>query len=136
MFTHCAMKFNYSIFLVIAIFFFSCKNEKAEYVCKPCDLSCDDLTFSKPGICPHCKMELIKKSELIPEKKLIINEIEIQTGPGFFLIESGNEKQNKIIKVFYHKPKNFRPDSKILLVIPGAGRNGDSYSLDRGIGKT
>ncbi len=31
------------------------------------------------------------------------------------------------IQVYYHKPSTFNPDSPILFVIPGAGRDGDEY---------
>jgi len=33
------------------------------YVCPPCGLECDKLTFDKPGTCPGCGMTLIEKSE-------------------------------------------------------------------------
>src|SRR5215470_3812665 len=29
------------------------------YVCPPCGLDCDKLTFDKPGDCPQCGMKLI-----------------------------------------------------------------------------
>src|SRR5712692_8780702 len=29
------------------------------YVCPPCGLECDKLTFDKPGKCPQCGMTLI-----------------------------------------------------------------------------
>lgn len=39
------------------------------YVCPPCNgPSCDTLTFTQPGKCPHCGMKLMKKEEEI--KKL------------------------------------------------------------------
>ncbi|MDT0608139.1 hypothetical protein [Croceitalea rosinachiae] len=93
----------------------------------PCNLSCDELSFSALGTCPHCDMALLKKSDLRQRKELVLNQINIQEGSGVFLIEGGKGKVDKPIKVYYHKPKNFNADSKILLVIPGAGRNGDSY---------
>jgi len=36
----------------------------ANYVCPPCNSSCDDLEFDKPGKCNHCNMELITKNQL------------------------------------------------------------------------
>lgn len=33
------------------------------YVCPPCGLECDKLTFDKPGACPVCGMTLIEKIE-------------------------------------------------------------------------
>ncbi len=104
------------IFLLIVLLFSCQANKEGNYVCKPCDLPCDQLTFDKPGSCPHCKMPL--------EKKLKLNEITIEKGSGAFLIEGS---QDKTIKVYYHKPKNFTQDAKVVLVIPGAGRNADSY---------
>lgn len=51
----------------------------------------------------------------------------INDGSGFFEFKGGLGHHEDIIKVYYHKPKNFSPKSKILLVIPGAGRNADDY---------
>ena len=110
--------------LLFFIFIFSChpqSNSSLTYVCTPCDLPCDELTFSEPGICPHCKMKLIVK------ENFVLNDINIRKGSGAFLIEGGKGNADKPIKVFYHKPENYQPDSKILIVIPGGGRNGDSY---------
>ncbi|EAR00065.1 hypothetical protein FB2170_00325 [Maribacter sp. HTCC2170] len=57
----------------------------------------------------------------------IDRDINIQTGSGSFFIEGGIDSEEKTVKVYYHRPENFTIDSEILLVIPGAGRNGDSY---------
>lgn len=96
------------------------------YVCKPCDLSCDELTFAEPGTCPHCNMVLIKKSDLVSEKPMVLNQIELEPGSGRFLIEGGFKKENTVV-VHYHMPSNFEFDSKVLFVLHGAGRNGDDY---------
>ena len=53
--------------------------------------------------------------------------IQINEGSGFFQIEGGLGHRSDSITIYYHKPKNMASNSKILLVIPGAGRNGDSY---------
>ncbi len=105
----------------------SCKNNQEYYICKPCGLSCDKLAFSAPGTCPHCHMDLIKKSDLEREQNPVLNKVNIQTGSGEFLIEGGKGNTDKVIKIYYHKPKNYTPESRVLMVIPGAGRNGDSY---------
>ena len=115
------------LLILIVFIFISCKSQQEEYICTPCDLPCDELAFSDPGICPHCSMDLIKKSELVSEEKLVLNKIDIQEGSGVFLIEGGQSKRDKTIEVHYHRPKDFNTDSKILIVIPGAGRNADSY---------
>ncbi|NIG54038.1 DJ-1/PfpI family protein [Chitinophaga sp. Cy-1792] len=42
------------------------------YVCPPCG-ACDTLTFTKPGVCPHCHMKLIdKKAEEAKPKRYSI----------------------------------------------------------------
>ena len=53
--------------------------------------------------------------------------IRISKGSGSFFISGGIGHENDVIKVYYHKPKNMTSRSKILMVIPGAGRNGDDY---------
>ncbi len=53
--------------------------------------------------------------------------IKINEGSGFFIIEGGEGHKTDTITVHYHKPKNINPKSRILIVIPGAGRNGDDY---------
>ncbi len=134
------MKFNFTDrnnqmknkLILLPLFFFvmlafSCKEQEGDYVCKPCDQSCDALSYAKPGVCPHCNMKLIKKSELKAKEEQVINDIDINEGSGEFLVDGGAGNKEKIIKVYYHKPKNYRPESRILIVVPGAGRNGDSY---------
>ena len=34
------------------------------YKCLPCGYDCDTILFRKPGNCPHCKMELVKKESI------------------------------------------------------------------------
>jgi len=120
------MKFKYSILYLIVVLFFSCSEDHEVYLCTPCDLSCDYISFSEPGTCPHCGMELIKASEETHEI-LALNEINIQTGSGAFLLKGGKGNKDKVIRVFYHKPLNYQYDSRVLLVIPGSGRNADDY---------
>ncbi len=115
------------VLLLIILILFSCNHQEGEYVCTPCDLPCDEQTFTEPGICPHCQMALLKKSELGKEIALVLNEQSIKEGVGAFLLEGGSRKRDKKIQVHYYQPTSFGPASKILLVIPGAGRNGDSY---------
>ncbi len=119
------MKLNF-LFTIILLSLISCKSQKEEYVCKPCDLPCDELTFNAAGTCPHCGMDLIKKSEVIPEKELILNEVTIENGSGKFLIDGGFKNEKKIV-IHYYKPQNLKSESPVLIVIPGAGRDGDEY---------
>jgi hypothetical protein len=89
------------------------------YVCPPCDCPMHDVEFAKPGNCPACGMTLIPKPEPAPfEPK------QLATGSGAFLAAGSRERR---IGVHYYKPRAFSARSRILLVIPGAGRNGDSY---------
>lgn len=53
--------------------------------------------------------------------------VKINEGSGLYHINGGTGHENDSITVYYHKPKNFTSKSKILMVIPGAGRNGDDY---------
>lgn len=34
------------------------------YVCPPCGSHCDELEHTKPGVCEHCDMPLVKKNEI------------------------------------------------------------------------
>ena len=54
-------------------------------------------------------------------------QLHIDKGSGDFNIFGGIGHEQDTIQVFYHKPKKFNANSKILLVIPGAGRNADDY---------
>ena len=38
--------------------------EKKGFVCAPCNGGCDTTTYSKPGKCPHCGMDLVEKATL------------------------------------------------------------------------
>lgn len=51
-------------FISISIYAQPKVNTTEIYVCPPCRMSCDTITFKKPGICPHCNMKLITKEEL------------------------------------------------------------------------
>ncbi len=113
-------------FLLLIVVFSSCKKEKGDYVCPPCELKCDELSFTTAGNCPHCEMELITRMELETDLNLVVNEVEFQTGSGKFLLEGGFNKDQTIL-VHYHLPQSFTKDSKVILVLPGAGRNGKDY---------
>ncbi|NIR47429.1 hypothetical protein GWO43_03030 [candidate division KSB1 bacterium] len=56
-----------------------------------------------------------------------INHVDIHTGSGNFLIEGGHGHKEKLITVFYHKPENFTSQSRILIIVPGSGRDGGKY---------
>ena len=62
------MRLNILFILFCFITLDACKVERVDYVCKPCDLSCDTLIFDQLGICPHCGMELFEKKIIDAEK--------------------------------------------------------------------
>jgi len=35
------------------------------YVCLPCGLNCDERVYDKPGLCPYCGMDRVKKSTVM-----------------------------------------------------------------------
>src|SRR5688572_14192232 len=54
-------------------------------------------------------------------------EIQIGDGSGSFTLAGGAGREGKPITVFYHKPAKLTPQSPVLIVVPGAGRNGWTY---------
>jgi len=115
------MKYTTLLFILLFSFLSTAfsQNPIPKYKCLSCNKECDKLTFDVSGICNHCQMNLIESDNLLT------TEIDIQTGSGVFFIDG--KKENVIISVYYYKPKKFDSNSKILLVIPGAGRNADTY---------
>jgi rhodanese-related sulfurtransferase/DNA-directed RNA polymerase subunit RPC12/RpoP len=65
------LNFN-KVFVIFGFIFFVLthvmgqSNKQAEvfYQCLPCGSACDTLSFKQPGKCPHCHMELVKKSAI------------------------------------------------------------------------
>ena len=53
--------------------------------------------------------------------------ININSGSGNFKIRGGYNHEDDKLNIYYHKPKAFNANSQVLIVIPGAGRNGDDY---------
>lgn len=51
----------------------------------------------------------------------------IAEGSGSFEMRGGPAHVDAAITVFYHMPRSFGAASPILIVVPGAGRNGDEY---------
>ena len=48
-------------------------------------------------------------------------------GAGEFTLPGGEGRVEKAITVYFHVPANASPDSPVVIVVPGAGRNGWSY---------
>lgn len=53
--------------------------------------------------------------------------IAITAGSGVFDMRGGIGHEDDTIRVHYYKPRNFTARSRVLIVLPGAGRNGDEY---------
>ncbi|MCO7224588.1 hypothetical protein [Pleionea sp. CnH1-48] len=51
----------------------------------------------------------------------------LQSGSGTFNYIRSNAGDQKVIPIHYYRPNNFNADSRVIMVIPGAGRNAWSY---------
>lgn len=98
--------------------------EAAEvFVCPPCGCLEDDTEFAAPGRCPDCDMTLMPKNE----SWLGFEPVGLAPRAGTFAMAGGFGRQAHRITVHYYLPDGFTPESEVLLVIPGAGRNSDDY---------
>ena len=57
----------------------------------------------------------------------LVNADESLIGSSNFILSGGEDRVEKEISVYVHIPKNWKKDSPVVLVIPGAGRNAWSY---------
>lgn len=93
------------------------------YVCPPCPHEGHEtLHFEEDGVCPVCGMELIEEPDTSR-----VGHADIHSGSGNFVVAGGPGHSDDRLTVFYHRPGGFDATSPILLVIPGAGRDGDEY---------
>ena len=58
---------------------------------------------------------------------LYTQNITVNKGSGVFKINGSGSHGTDSITIFYHKPENFTRGSRVLIVVPGAGRNADDY---------
>ena len=109
---------------------------KKLYICPPCGLPCDKLTFDQPGNCPQCGMKLIPQDgEGGPPRVAILlyNGVEIidfagpweAFGTAGFLVHTVAEKTEPLTLVFGQRvipDYSFEnsPKAEVLLV-PGGG---------------
>lgn len=56
-----------------------------------------------------------------------LEPLTLAAGAGSFLVAGGVGREEKRITVHYYRPEGFTPRSPILLVLPGDGRNSDTY---------
>lgn len=73
-------------------------------------------------------------SEIRPQGELALttlnhttNDQIVNVGTGRFQFQSSRSNAKATITIYYHQPKEFSPSSRVLLVIPGAGRNAQDY---------
>lgn len=62
--------------LVFLLFILFSMHTMGQFVCPPCNLGCDTLTFAKSGICPHCNMELIPQKTHQNDDATILKKIQ------------------------------------------------------------
>jgi len=76
--------------LLLALLFINITalSQPAEYVCPPCNRSCDNVIHSRPGTCPDCHMTLVLKTDL-QFKNLTAAEFceRINTNPAVVLLD-------------------------------------------------
>lgn len=53
--------------------------------------------------------------------------ITIGPGAGSFIVAGGEGREDRSIEVHYYRPATLTPASPVLMVLPGAGRNGGDY---------
>lgn len=56
-----------------------------------------------------------------------VRELTTTVGSGSFIVQGGAGRESRVIEVHYHRPENLTAESPVVMVIPGAGRNGDAY---------
>jgi len=107
------------------------------YICPPCGLPCDKLTFDKPGACPNCGMTLVPAAgaEGSPPRVaiLLFNGAQLidfagpweAFGTAGLLVHTVAEKQETLTAVFGAKivpDYTFENSPKVdVVVVPGGG---------------
>ena len=77
-----------------------------DYLCKPCNLDCDTIVFKQPGICPHCKMPLIKKALLKKLNQTVyVDDLIINYK---FLDEASLHKKDEITEIIKKGFKHYK----------------------------
>ena len=77
------------------------------------------------GLC--CQYLLIAAVPVVAAENCItIDELESSPGSGCFYLPV-DDQSSSAIQLFYHLPASYDSDSRILVVVPGAGRNADDY---------
>jgi hypothetical protein len=79
----------------------------------------DGRIFDSPGTCPAYAMKLIPRGGALSDG--------LPDGSGSFHMAGGAGREHKRITVYYYKPKALTARSRILIVVPGTGRNAHDY---------
>ena len=90
------------------------------FECPPCGCASDGKRFKAPGVCPSCGMTL----QPVVSATLGHMPSQLTTGAGRFTLPGGVGRTDDRIDVDYYLPERFAPRSPIVLIVPGAGRNG------------
>jgi pimeloyl-ACP methyl ester carboxylesterase len=98
----------------------------AGFRCPPCGCDMDGVVFDHPGPCPACGMSLEPREEA----ELGREPAAIPPGASRFSMPGGPGRRAQGITVHAYRPRGFTPDSELLLVVPGAGRDGAEYRND------
>lgn len=83
----------------------------------------DGRVFDAPGKCPACGMNLVEQRAA----PLPFEPERLEPGRGAFLTRGGIGHESHRITVAYYMPTRFTPQSRVLLVLPGSGRDAADY---------
>lgn len=98
--------------------------ERSTYVCPPCPHVADLLhakPHDAPGTCPVCGMKLVERPSPPDDAPPLLN-----AGSGAFSLSVGPGGSREVA-VYYHRPRSLQENSRVLIVLPGAGRNAWDY---------
>lgn len=95
----------------------------AAWICPPCGCAMDGRVFDAPGKCPACGMNLVEQRAA----PLPFEPERLEPGRGAFLTRGGIGHESHRITVAYYMPTRFTPQSRVLLVLPGSGRDAADY---------
>lgn len=122
--------FTRRAFLASSVFLAACRqsdragNEATgAFLCPPCGCAADDRRFDAPGTCPACDMTLVPDHE----RRFGIEPRRLAPGAGSFELSGGPGREARPVTVHYYWPGGVLPPTRILLVVPGAGRNSYEY---------
>ena len=74
-----------------------------------------------------CQFLLLAESPVFAAENCItLDELGASPGSGCFHL-SMDHQDSSIVELYYHLPESYNADSRILIVVPGAGRNADDY---------